>query len=40
MAPAWEGYFDHYLDGKTVTTPPGNNHKRPKPARGKPKPQN
>jgi hypothetical protein len=37
---AWNGYFDHYLDGKTVTAPPENNNRRSKPARRKPKPQN
>jgi uncharacterized sulfatase len=27
MAPAWNQYFDHYLDGKTISSPPGGKGK-------------
>ena len=33
MAASWNDYFDHYLDGKTITNPSGN--KGAKPAKGK-----
>jgi uncharacterized sulfatase len=33
MAATWNDYFDHYLDGKTITGPAGN--KGAKPAKGK-----
>lgn len=41
MAPTWNDYYDHYLEGKTVTGPPGNKGRDPetKPRRKKQQPQ-
>lgn len=36
MAPTWNDYYDHYLEGKTVTEPPG---KRGKNLKTKPQPK-
>ncbi|MEY3898803.1 MAG: hypothetical protein RLZZ214_4325 [Verrucomicrobiota bacterium] len=42
MADTWNDYYDHYLEGKTITGPPGQKNKgnQPKPVRKKTKPQN
>jgi uncharacterized sulfatase len=39
MAPVWDRYFDHYLEGKTIAAPSRNADEQPRRVRRKPIPQ-